>query len=184
MQRVQSWREYLQTHTRHKVTPQSCYSTFEDLRLKELSVFPGARKVLEMLDEHEISCAILTNGHPSIQEPKVISSGILDWDCCKNIPVFYGYEGDSSVPKPHPKIFHDACKHFDAAHTATVMVGDTMETDILGARNANLGFAIYLQSDANRCDTIDGDVTTKVLHAFSHDHMSELINTLLQQKMD
>lgn len=165
------------------MTPQSCYSTFEDLRLKGLRVMPGAREVLETLHDNGISYAILTNGHPSIQKGKVAASGILDWECGKNLMVFYGYKGESSVPKPNPKIFHTACGHFDIALESVVMVGDTLETDIEGARNANLGYAIHLrcgkQPNSRHSTRVDG-LSTKVLEAYSHDHMLELIQSLLQ----
>jgi len=144
---------------------------------------PGARQVLETLRDNGKKYGILTNGHPSIQEAKVINSGILEWDCCKNISIFYGYEGESSVPKPNPKIFHTACDHFKIATGSTVMIGDTIETDIVGANNANLGFAIYLKIDKQPNDgtRLEG-LSTKVMHAYSHDHMLEIVHSLLQRK--
>ena len=139
--------------------------------------------MLETLHDNGTKYGILTNGHPSIQEPKVINSGILEWSCCKNIPIFYGYEGESSVPKPNPKIFHTACDHFKIPTGSTVMVGDTLGTDIVGANNANLGFAIYFQYDKHSKDSprLDG-LSTKVLQAYSHDHMLDVVHSLLQRK--
>uniref|UniRef100_A0A7S1GG36 Uncharacterized protein n=3 Tax=Picochlorum oklahomense TaxID=249345 RepID=A0A7S1GG36_9CHLO len=180
-ERIRAWNEYLQTHTEHPITSQNCYDAFETLRLDALRVWPESKPVLEMLHNSGLPYAILTNGHPSIQEPKIRFSGILDWDCCKNIPVFYGYEGEATVPKPNPRIFHMACAHFNAAHEATVMVGDTFDTDIVGARNANLGFAIYLQRSegVRNCAGADSP-STRVLRASSHAHMLEVVHSLLR----
>lgn len=184
LQRIELWKEYLQTQTAHPVNSLSCYSTFEDLRLKGLSVMPWVRKVFETLHDNGILYAILTNGHPSIQKGKVTASGIFDWDCGKNITVFYGYESETSVPKPNPKIFHSACGHFNIAYESAVMVGDTLETDIAGARNANLGYAIHLKcgKTSHDCTRVDG-LSTKVLEAYSHDHVLELVHALLQQNL-
>ncbi len=58
---------------------------------------------------------------------------------------------EAGVRKPNPKIFHMA---LDAMHTSpdrTVMVGDTLGADILGAKSAGIK-AIYLTRRAKRPD--------------------------------
>lgn len=46
------------------------------------------------------------------------------------------------IRKPNPKIFEIALDHIKVEPTETVMVGDTLGADILGARNANI-FSIW-----------------------------------------
>jgi len=46
--------------------------------------------------------------------------------------------GDINLRKPHPRIFSMALQHLGAQSSKALFVGDTLETDIAGARNAGL----------------------------------------------
>jgi len=46
--------------------------------------------------------------------------------------------------KPEPAMFHSAVKHLGAVPERTLMIGDRLDTDILGAQNAGLKTALVL----------------------------------------
>ena len=79
---------------------------------------------------------IITNGFQEVQERKLKNS---------NIHHFFNSITDSEqvgVKKPNPKIFHHALKKVNANPETSVMIGDNIEADVMGA----LGFgmeAIY-----------------------------------------
>jgi putative hydrolase of the HAD superfamily len=55
------------------------------------------------------------------------------------------------VRKPNPHIFKLALDHFKVAPDNTVMVGDTLGADILGARNARIA-SVWITRRAHRSD--------------------------------
>lgn len=54
------------------------------------------------------------------------------------------------VGKPKPAIFQTAMAHFDADPATTFMVGDRLETDILGAVNAGISSILVLTGASTR----------------------------------
>jgi putative hydrolase of the HAD superfamily len=79
---------------------------------------------------------IITNGFQEVQESKLRNS---------NIHHFFKSVTDSEqvgVKKPNPKIFNFALNKVDANPKTSIMIGDNMEADILGALNFGME-AIY-----------------------------------------
>jgi HAD superfamily hydrolase (TIGR01662 family) len=56
-----------------------------------------------------------------------------------------------SYRKPHPRIFELALTHWNIPAQDTVMIGDTLEADILGAHNAGL-YSIWVTRRAHHAD--------------------------------
>lgn len=52
--------------------------------------------------------------------------------------------GDLPWEKPHWKIFHTACDYLGVKPQQCIMVGDKLETDILGGVQANLGGTVWI----------------------------------------
>ncbi|NJW55037.1 HAD family hydrolase, partial [Salinimicrobium oceani] len=50
---------------------------------------------------------------------------------------------DVGVKKPHPKIFETALKNAKASIAESVMIGDNLEADILGAQNLGMRAILY-----------------------------------------
>ncbi len=76
--------------------------------------------------------------------------------------------------KPHPHIFKMALTLCDTAPENTVMVGDTLEADILGARNAGM-ISVWITQHANP-DTCGADIQPDASAAA----LSELPDLLLR----
>ena len=56
------------------------------------------------------------------------------------------------IGKPEPAIYKTAMSHFNADPRATAMLGDRLETDILGAQRAGIGTIMVLTGVATRED--------------------------------
>jgi 4-nitrophenyl phosphatase len=76
------------------------------------------------------------------------------------------------IGKPEPAIYKAAMSHFDANPGATAMLGDRLETDILGAQRAGIGTIMVLTGVATREDI--------ELSPIKPEHVFENISTLAQ----
>jgi len=65
------------------------------------------------------------------------------------------------VGKPYPAIFQAALKHLDVNPEETLMVGDQLDTDILGANQAGIDSAVVLTGIATRQEIADSPVKPK-----------------------
>lgn len=93
----------------------------------------GARRALEFAHDHS-RVALVTNGRPETQSPKLRQLGIADeFDrvlCC--------HPGGACPPKPAPEPFEWVCSDFEIAPETCVMVGDSHPADVVGAHGAGL----------------------------------------------
>lgn len=94
-------------------------------------VFPGTKEVLEYL-QSKYRLHIITNGFEEIQEKKMKKSKIHHF-----FEIIVNSEM-AGVKKPHPKIFELALDMANTMPEKSLMVGDSLEADILGAHNAGL----------------------------------------------
>jgi FMN phosphatase YigB (HAD superfamily) len=60
---------------------------------------------------------------------------------------------DAGYPKPDPRLFHHALAQARASPADVVMVGDSYERDVLGARAAGIHRAVLV--DRHRARTVD-----------------------------
>ena len=88
----------------------------------------GARKVLDYL-HGRYQLAIITNGFREVQYEKIQKSELSKFFT----KVFISEE--IGAPKPGRKIFEHAVKSMNAPKKSSLMIGDSWEADILGARN-------------------------------------------------
>lgn len=80
---------------------------------------------------------IITNGFREVQHKKLTSSGILKY--FKTITT----SEDVGVKKPHKQIFESALKTASAGIEESIMIGDSLEADILGARAYGMRSILY-----------------------------------------
>ncbi len=94
-------------------------------------LFPFAIDILEYLKPN-YRLHIITNGFQETQEKKLRNSGILAYfDKVVNSEM-------AGVKKPHPTIFKLALELAGTAPSRSLMIGDSLEADILGAQAAGL----------------------------------------------
>jgi putative hydrolase of the HAD superfamily len=97
----------------------------------------GAMELLEYLRKERYHLYIITNGFTRIQHLKMNSSGIM--------PFFervYTSENARSN-KPNKLIFESSIKSSNALKKESLMIGDDMEADVIGARNFGIDQVYY-----------------------------------------
>lgn len=95
-------------------------------------VFPESEPVLRAL-QPDFRLGLITNGAPGIQRVKIRASGLADW--FDTILV----SGEVGVGKPLKRIFEIALEQLGVAAADAVMVGDSLNRDVKGARDAGIG---------------------------------------------
>lgn len=104
---------------------------FYDQRRKLQRLMPDAKEILTRLAP-KYSIGLLTNGAPDLQREKLIAS---------NLQPFFdavAVSGEYDIGKPKPEIFHRLLAELSSSPDAAVMVGNSLERDIAGARNAGI----------------------------------------------
>lgn len=106
-----------------------------DLYLQHLPnhnhLFPNCIEVLDLL-KNDYQLHLITNGFDEVQSHKVNNSGLKNY-----FPYMLTAE-TAGIKKPDPRIFQRALKDTGATPENSVMIGDSYEADILGARRAGL----------------------------------------------
>jgi putative hydrolase of the HAD superfamily len=95
-------------------------------------LFPGTKEVLQYLAHKKYSLHLITNGFEKTQHSKLKYSGL---------DIFFKQvitsEGSNSL-KPKKEIFDFAFQKTGATPAESIMIGDTIDVDILGALNAGI----------------------------------------------
>lgn len=96
----------------------------------------GTLEILNYL-EASYKLHIITNGFKEVQHRKLESSGIS-----KYFTTITTSE-DVGVKKPHPKIFETALENAEAGIDESLMIGDNLEADIMGAQKLGMRAILY-----------------------------------------
>ena len=96
------------------------------------TLFPDTLEVLNYLTEKKYRLHLITNGFEITQHQKLKTAGIDIY-----FREVITSEGSNSL-KPHPEIFEYALLKTGAVKKESIMIGDTPEVDILGARVAGI----------------------------------------------
>jgi len=98
---------------------------------RKTNLFPGVRETLTYLKE-KYSLYIITNGFVEIQTNKLESSALSQYFKRIFMAEATGYQ------KPDKRFFYHALSSVNAKKTESIMVGDDLEADIIGAKDAGL----------------------------------------------
>ncbi|MBX6380586.1 MAG: noncanonical pyrimidine nucleotidase, YjjG family [Thermoflavifilum aggregans] len=99
---------------------------------RQSQLMPGSKEILDYLKSKDYHLHILTNGFPEIQELKLQSAGI---------DRYFDHvitSAEAGCLKPDLQFFLYALKHTQADPNESLMIGDDMEVDIEGARQAGM----------------------------------------------
>lgn len=108
---------------------------------KNNHLLEGSLELLEFFkDKYRLH--IITNGFEEVQHKKMKSSGIHEY--FETITT----SEEAGVKKPHPGIFQTAMEKSGADVSRSVMIGDNLEADIIGAHKFGLQ-VIYLNPENN-----------------------------------
>ncbi|XP_069973377.1 neurochondrin homolog [Penaeus vannamei] len=156
---------------RHEILDE-LYSLWKSERLNQLSLKPN---VTSMLDElaTDFNLGLITNGPSVAQWEKINEIG------CKKYFDSIIVSGDLEVEKPDKDIYYLACGELQVRPSECIMVGDKLETDILGGLNAGLAATVWVNSK-------NKEATKEVQPAFTIDTVTQLpqilpnLTTILQ----
>lgn len=104
------------------------------------NLLPDALETLQVLSA-KYQIHIVTNGFSEVQDVKIDHSGLKPYITHRISSEQVG------VQKPDPKVFHYALKVTGAKRKESLMVGDSLEADVLGARRAGIE-AVYFNPAA------------------------------------
>ncbi|XP_063905215.1 N-acylneuraminate-9-phosphatase [Zophobas morio] len=113
------------------------YQTWLQLRYDHLALSSDVKTLLQKLRQHYF-VGLITNGTSRAQWEKI---SLLHLEKFFDVVVV---SGDLPWEKPHRKIFHVACDYLGVEPQQCIMVGDKLETDILGGLEANLGGTVWV----------------------------------------
>ena len=106
------------------------HAVYRELYERAWRVLPDAIETLDALGSFRLG--VISNGSSAQQRQKLAEVGVLDRFTAVVI------SEDIGVAKPHPGIFEAACEAVGASPSACVHVGDRLDADALGARDAGL----------------------------------------------
>jgi putative hydrolase of the HAD superfamily len=95
-------------------------------------LFPYTREILQYLVDRKYVLHLITNGFEKTQHSKLKYSGLNEY-----FQEVITSEGSNSL-KPQVEIFTYALKKAGAVAEESIMIGDTVEVDVLGAYNAGI----------------------------------------------
>jgi putative hydrolase of the HAD superfamily len=130
--RVEVWEYALaaQGHTNRELAEQLATIFYEERRASQ-ELFPETETVLHELHS-TYKLGILTNGAPDLQREKIERGGLAHYFDAIVV------SGEVGFGKPHPAVFNAVLEQLAVPAHATLMVGDNLERDILGASQSGL----------------------------------------------
>lgn len=118
------------------VYPTISYTEIDDLYLKymptQTNLFPETIEVLTELKKRGYLLHIITNGFKEVQNEKLINTGLG-----KLMTNVYISE-IIKAPKPSKEIFEYSIKSSNARKKQSLMIGDSWDSDIIGAKNVGI----------------------------------------------
>jgi len=121
--------------------------SFKRIRNTKHIVYPDSIECLEQLKPH-YKLGLITNGATDLQWKKINGSNLRHYFSAIVISSEYGFA------KPDPHLFLEAMSLLKSTSENTIMVGDTLKTDIKGAKEAGIR-SIWINRNNKNCDDPD-----------------------------
>jgi len=141
--RVGFWENGLKEQgIRDPVLAEQLQTLWDATRLGEMKWLPGVPEMIRGFEAQGIKCAIITNGHCTVQRDKITSiraGELFTWVINGGEEVVEGRK-----EKPDAGIFYKACKMVGCEPGEAVHVGDSLSTDVLGGQNAGLAGTVWI----------------------------------------
>ena len=109
----------------------------------QTQLFPGTMETLSTLKSKGYQMHIITNGFREVQYLKLTNCGLAVFFT----KVFISEEIQTT--KPHRQIFEHALKSTNASKKRSIMIGDSWETDIIGALDFGMDQIMFLNQELN-----------------------------------
>lgn len=111
--------------------------------------YPGVKKTLRILKEHNVRIGVVTDLLAQVQAEKLLRLGVD-----KYIDFMVSSE-ETGREKPHPSMFLTAIYKARIIPEEAVMVGDNVEKDILGAKDVGITGILFRSHDDRADYSID-----------------------------
>ena len=135
------WKRMWRTLVDYKVADEALAKSMSDRYLDILptktNLFPHCKELLGYLSEKKYPMHLITNGFEKTQHQKLKNSGIDHFF----IEVITSEQ--AGIMKPHAAIFEYALNKANTTASQSIMIGDTLEVDMLGAINAGMDTAYF-----------------------------------------
>ena len=109
----------------------------------QTNLFPGTIETLAILRARGYQMHIITNGFREVQYSKLANCGLSPFFT----KIFISEE--IKTTKPHREIFEHALKSTNASKKRSIMIGDSWETDIVGALEFGMDQIMFLNEGEN-----------------------------------
>ena len=126
-------------------TAVSLASQHEDVRRQHLRLYPDALPILNSL-HGRFPLGLISNGPVDVQRDEAILLDIIRFFD------FTLFEGELGFGKPDRRIFDLGLAQVGSTPAETIFIGDTLHTDILGAKEAGLWAAWVNRNNRSRED--------------------------------
>ena len=123
--------------------PADMSARFTDILPRKTAVFPHTHEVLTYLKDKGYRLHLITNGFEDVQHVKLASSRLTAY--FEEVIT----SEHSGFLKPDPRMFAHALARTGATAAESLMVGDNLECDVLGAYNAGID-QVYFNPDKRR----------------------------------
>ncbi|MGI4737178.1 MAG: YjjG family noncanonical pyrimidine nucleotidase [Janthinobacterium lividum] len=123
--------------------PGDMSARFTDILPQKSAVFPHTHEMLRYLQGKGYVLHLITNGFEDVQHIKLVSSALTDYFQEVITSEHSGYL------KPDLRMFAHALARAGATATESLMIGDNLECDVLGAYNAGID-QVYFNPEKRR----------------------------------
>ena len=127
-----------------------------------VALIEKADEVIEYLYNKNYMLFVATNGLVRLQKPRIINSNISKY--ISDIIV----SEEVGLAKPNPIIFKTLLQNNNINSSEAIMIGDSLEKDIQGAKNANMKSIWYNPKEKNNNTNIIPDYEIKSLLELKH----------------
>jgi len=126
------WRTMLHFKIGDEVLAKQLSARFLEILPTKKNVFPHTMEILHYLTQKKYQLHLITNGFEKVQWNKLNSSGLGNF-----FKQVITSESSNSL-KPKKEIFHYAVTKAGANFSDSIMLGDNLDADIIGAINAGM----------------------------------------------
>jgi putative hydrolase of the HAD superfamily len=126
------WRTLVDFKVTDEALAKQMSDRYLDILPTKTNLFPHCIELLEYLSEKKYPMHLITNGFEKTQYQKIKNSGI---------DRFFTHmvtSEQAGIMKPHAAIFEYALNLTKSTAEKCIMIGDTLEVDILGAKNMGM----------------------------------------------
>ncbi|XP_014206468.1 N-acylneuraminate-9-phosphatase [Copidosoma floridanum] len=149
---LESWRTQLWSRAlgeKHARLVKPVYERWLHLRYQQLALTPETVAMLRGLRKKYL-LGLITNGPSNAQREKIHELGLGQYFDVMLV------SGDLPWEKPQPRIFHEACRYLAVRPDNCIMVGDKLETDIIGGIAAGFAGTVWIPFGDSRLLEKDG----------------------------